>query len=164
MRAATGFLAGAAALAAGVSAAAAGLSPIQPRTGALELAATLSSAQAGARPVALTLTLQTALECGQAGPARIAVQLPKAAPLPRTLPPAAVVVGGRTPADVRVSGHRIAIDPGRPPGVTCHSITVGGLVIRFTLKAQLGNPRSPGSYTIAVRRGTAVYRTRVAIR
>jgi hypothetical protein len=165
-----------AALTAGASAEAAGPPRIGPIGGATTptpapapsakappLTAKLSTTRPGATRVVLTLRLQTALICGEPGPAPLVVRLPKAAKIPAKLSRLAVVVAGRMPATIRVHGRQVTVSPGRSPGMTCHSITIGTLVIRFTHLAQLENPHSPGRYAVVVRRGTAHYSTKVQI-
>jgi len=127
------------------------------------LTARLSTTRAGAKRVVLTLRLQTALVCGEAGPGAIVVRLPKAAKIPATLPRAAVAVGGHAAAKLRVTGRRVTISPSVSPGMLCQSITIGTLVIRFTHLARLENPRAPGRYTVVVRRGTTRAVAKLAI-
>lgn len=127
------------------------------------LTAKLSTTRAGAKRVALTLQLQTALVCGQAGPTAVVVELPAAARVPARLQRMSVAVGGRPPRAIAVKGRRVTISPARTPGVMCHSVTIGTLVIHFTHAARLENPRKPGRYAVVVRRGTAHYRATITI-
>lgn len=169
-RAGTSFLSIAvAALIGSASASAAGAPQLGPvGTAALgkqapPLTARLSTKRAGAKRVVLTLRLRTALVCGEAGPGAIVVQLPKAARIPARLPRRSVSVGGHGARKLRVKGRRVTISPSVSPGMRCQSITIGTLVIRFTHLARLENPRSPGRYTVVVRRGTARYRATITI-
>jgi hypothetical protein len=39
--------------------------------------------------------------------------------------------------------------------VTCDSIRLGTEVLTFTAAARLGNPKTPGTYSIGIRHGTS---------
>jgi hypothetical protein len=134
--------------------------PITPYGGGLS--ASLSSAKASAKPVVLTLKLVAELVCGRLG-TPLVVALPAAASLPAHLTPTAVLVDGKPAATVAVAANRVTITETEPGGVMCYVVAPGLVTLRFTRSAALGNPGTPGSYTIAVQHGRSTYRTAVHI-
>jgi hypothetical protein len=132
--------------------------------GAATLTAAVSDDRAGAAPVALTLALRTELRCGRLTGISLAIKLPAEAHVPATVPASAVLVGGRSAARVRVSGTSLAVAPPLPRGVICNSITMGVAKIVVTAAAGLGNPATPGTYRVALVRGTQTAAAPLTIR
>jgi hypothetical protein len=147
------------ALAATASAAAA--PPVQP-IGEGSLSASLSTTKANAKPVEVTLKLHAELICGQPG-ARLIVRFPAGVSVPATLAPAAVLVDKTPAAAVAIAAHWVTITTAHRGGVLCYVVAPGLVTLRFTKSAGLGNPASPGTYTITLQRGRSTYRTTVHI-
>jgi hypothetical protein len=157
------LLALAASFAATASAAAAPPVPIGGSpVGEDSLSASLSSMKANAKPVELTLKLHAELMCDQPGSPLI-VALPADASVPTKLAPAAVLVDGKPSAAVAVTAHRVTITTTHVGGLLCHVVAPGLVTLRFTKSARLGNPATPGTYTISVQRGRSTYRTPIHI-
>lgn len=126
--------------------------------------ASLSSTRAGARPVALTVKVHYEMVCGQPGPGRVVVTLPKAADVPAKIDSAAVLVNGNPTPSVSVSGHTVSIAmPLKRPGVSCMVVGPGLLTLTLTRAAGIGNPKSAGTYTIRVLRNALSFTTSVSI-
>ena len=125
--------------------------------------ATLSSTKAGAKPVALTLTVHYEMVCGRPGRGTAIVTLPEAAAVPASIARSAVLVDGEPAPSVSVSGHDVSIAMPLTHGVTCMSIGPGTLTLTLTRAARMGNPKSPGTYTVRIRRGTRSFQARVHI-
>ena len=126
--------------------------------------ATLSTAKAKAKPVTLTLKLHYEMVCGQPGAGKVVVILPQAATVPARVAAEAVLVNDKPSPAVSVSGHDISITmPPKRPGTTCLVVGPGTLTITLTRAAGLGNPKSPGTYTIRVMRNTQSFTTSVVI-
>ena len=109
----------------------------------------VSSSSAGARPVALTVTIGTDLRCGRLNGPSVAVRLPAAARVPRTVPRSAVLVGGAAAGRVSVVGHTVTayLPTGRP---VCNTIAPGVVHVVITRAANIGNPPAPGRYAVVV--------------
>ncbi len=120
----------------------------------------LSSSAAGATAVTATLKLRAELQCGQPGATPLVVQLPAGETVPASLDAADVLVNGKAPAAVDVSGRRVAVTPARPDGVVCDVLAPGPIALRI---GRLGNPPRAGSYAFTVQRGRATYRAAVRI-
>jgi hypothetical protein len=123
----------------------------------------VSSARAGARPVALTVSLRTELQCGRLRGPSVALRLPPQARVPRTIGPSAVLVGGSAAAAVRVTGNTLSINLPRPTGMMCDSITMGVARIVVTRAANVGNPSAPGRYRVSVLQGATAATAPLAI-
>ncbi len=148
------ILAGAAALAAGAGA----TPPPGPAT------AVVSSARHGARPVALTVSFRAELQCGHLMAKAVALGLPAAAVVPRTVPAAAVVVAGRRASSVTVTGHTLTISLTPAIGLaTCNALTVGTARVTVGPAAMIGNPAAPGRYRISVASGGETYAAALTI-
>lgn len=112
--------------------------------------------------MALTLKLRTELICGQPR-SPLVITFPAAMPIPRAFAREAVLVDARPAASATVASHRVTVTAVRPAGAVCDVIGPGLVTILFTKSARLGNPASPGVYTISVRHGGSTYRTTVHI-
>ncbi len=117
---------------------------------------------AGARPARLTVSLSLELRCGKPGPAAIAVSLPRAWRVPKTVARTAVWIDTSHPHAVSVSGHTVTLQPATPNG-TCTVIAPGTIKVKFTRAAKLGNPRKAGRYTVRASIGTQDFGARVSI-
>jgi hypothetical protein len=126
--------------------------------------AVASPARAGARPAVLALTMHYEMQCGRPGPGPVVVALPAAERVPRAIARAGVLVDGRAPRSVGVSGHTVTIGLVPPKGITCMVIGPGTLAVSFTRAAGLGNPAEAGSYRIGVRVGARAFTPRLAVR
>jgi hypothetical protein len=128
--------------------------------------ATLSSSAAGVKPVALTVTFRSELQCGRLTGAALVLKLPKKALVPVAIPASAVLVGGKPSARVGVAGRLITIAlPARAKGImTCDSIVIGLAKIVVTRAAGLGNPRPRGTYTVTVSHGAETFAAPLEIR
>ena len=131
--------------------------------GADMLTVSLSNAQAGAKRVALTLKLHTELICGQPGPSPLVVKLPAAASVPTVISRRAVLVGTRPARAIAVHGNTIRVAPPPHKGLLCDVVAPGTITVRFAKAARIGNPESPGTYTISLRRGRSTYAGSVRI-
>lgn len=126
--------------------------------------ASLAPATAGAEPVALTVKVHYEMVCGQPGLGTAVVTLPEAAAVPSTIDESAALVNGKPTPHISVSGHDVTITlPPRRPGVTCMVMGPGTLTLTLTRAARLANPKSPGTYTIRIRRGSRSFQARVHI-
>lgn len=121
------------------------------------LTVSLSSTRPGVRPVVLMLKLHTELICGQPGPAPLIVKLPAAASVPASLARTAVVVDARAARAIAVRGHTVTVTPPRHEGLLCDIVAPGTVTLRFTKRARIGNPGSPGTYAVSLQRGRAHY-------
>jgi hypothetical protein len=128
------------------------------------LSVTLSNARAGARPVAVKLTIRAELQCGRLVGGTVAVRLPAAARLPRSISRTAVLVGGRPSAGVAVAGRTLTISVAQPAGVICTVIAPGRALVTLTRAAGFGNPPHAGRYLFSVERRGVVLKTHVTIR
>jgi hypothetical protein len=122
--------------------------------------ATIAAApnRAGARPVLLTISIHTLLQCGRLGARKIVVDLPTRARVPDVVPASAVLVGNAHPRAVIVRGHTITIVQRKPPGVICASLTFGAQKVLVKRTAGIGNPPTSGRYTFVVRLAAHVLR------
>jgi hypothetical protein len=134
--------------------------PLPPTGSATAVAA---PATAGARPVTLTLKLRYEMQCARPGAGPLVVSLPKAMHVPRTLARSSVVLGGKPPASVSVTGHVVVLTLPPQHGVTCMVIGPGTLTVVFARAAGLGNPAAAGSYPIAVRIGAHAFTPHLAV-
>ena len=133
-----------------------------PRTGSA-LAAS-APATAGARRVTLTLTMRYEMQCGWPGAGPLVVSLPAAMRVvPHTITRAVVRVDGKPPATVSVTGHVIVFTLPPRRGVTCMEIGPGALTVVFAPAAEIGNPKKPGAYPIAVRIGAHSFTARLRV-
>jgi len=126
--------------------------------------AVATPATAGARPAALTLTLRYEMQCGRPGAGPIVVSLPAAERVPHAIARANVLVDGKAPRSVSVSGHAVTIALVLPHGITCMVIGPGTLTVSFTRAAGLGNPAAAGRYRAGVRVGARTFAPRFTIR
>ena len=127
------------------------------------LSVRLSSARAGARPVTVKLTVRTELQCGRLVGGTVAVRLPAAASVPRSISRNAALIGGRPSAGVTISGRTLTIAVPQPRGVICTVIGPGQAVVTLTRRAGLGNPARAGRYVVAVVLRGVVLKTHVTI-
>ena len=74
-----------------------------------------------------------------------------------------MTVNGIRPAAVSVSSHGVEIVLARPPGVTCYSIALGPLQIRFAPSVHIGIGTRHTAHA-TVRHGAQTYPARVTIR
>jgi hypothetical protein len=126
------------------------------------LSVSLSSWKAKVRPVALTLKLHTELICGQPR-SPLVVGFPAGLSVPDAFAPGSVLVDAKPAASVAVAARRVTVTARRPGGVLCDVIGPGLVTIQFTKSAWLGNPSSPGAYTISVEHGGSTDRATVRI-
>ena len=113
----------------------------------------VSDTHPGVRPVALKVKFGSQLQCGHVVGPPLAITLPSAERMPRTVSPNAVLVNGKPSASVTLSGHLLTIRTARPQ-VLCDVIGPGTVAIALTRTANLGNPAHAGTYRVSVRRGT----------
>jgi hypothetical protein len=132
-----------------------------PRTGSATAVA--APATAGARPVTLTLKLRYEMQCGRPGAGPLVVSLPAAEHVPHALARSTVVLDGKPPASVSVTGHVVVLTLPPQQGVTCMVIGPGTLTVVFTRAAGLGNPAAAGSYPIAARIGAHTFTPHLAV-
>lgn len=126
--------------------------------------AAVAPATAGAKHVALTVKVHYEMVCGQPGVGTAVVTLPTAVAVPSRIAESAALVNGKPAAHVSVSHHAVTITmPPRRPGVTCMVMGPGTLTLTLTHAAGLANPKSAGTYTIRVQRGTRSFQARVHI-
>ena len=118
----------------------------------------LSNNHAGARPVALTVSFRTELQCGRLQGRTVSLQLPQAERMPASVPASAVLIGTSTASRVAVSGRTLEIGLPVPHGVTCEALAPGVVRIAVARAANLGNPAAAASYAVVVRHATGVAR------
>jgi len=121
------------------------------------LQVTQSTKTAGARPVALTVRFQGWLQCQQPIDAPITIVLPPAWKVPSTVAVSSVTVSGRAPAAVTRVRQRISVKPAPPIGLRCDVEIRGPIVVKVEKSANLGNPRKPGRYRIALDQGASLH-------
>ena len=116
------------------------------------VSASLSKTSAGARDVGLTIELRpVALQCGRLGVRTLSITLPAAMRVPRSIPADAVQVGVQHVSSVATTGRTVVLSFSYPVHrMTCDSMVLGPLRIRFTAAAGLGNPSRAGTYAFAV--------------
>ena len=124
----------------------------------------LSSLRTGARPVALTLTLAFEMQCGYPGPGPVLIEFPRQQRLPATLTRSQVLVDGRSARSVGINGRTVSIGLAPLPRIICMEISMGRLAITFTAAADLGNPVTAGTYTLAVTRASSTFEVPFTIR
>jgi hypothetical protein len=117
----------------------------------------LSTTRAGARPVAVRLTLSYDMQCGYPGRGPLVVALPRGERVPAALGPAQVLVDGRRPASLGLSGDVLTVGLQPPPRVMCDVIGPGRLVLELERSAGLGNPGRAGLYTIRASVGQGTF-------
>jgi hypothetical protein len=125
---------------------------------------TLSSSKAGAQNVGLTLRMPTVLQCGRPRGGPVALTLPAAAHVPRTIALAAVTVNRKAPSAVSVKGHVVTVGLPVLHGMICDSLVDGVLQLQIAPKASLRNPAHAGTYSIAVRQGHESYVVPITVR
>jgi hypothetical protein len=123
--------------------------------------ATLSSSRAGARAVGVALTFETAYVCGR--PRAVVITLPAGETVPARLAQGTVKVNGNAAPAVTVHGRSVTVSAPPGGGVMCDSIRRGPEVVAFTARAGLGNPKTPGRYSIGIRHGTALVSAAITI-
>jgi hypothetical protein len=127
--------------------------------------AQLSSSAAGAKHVALSLSFRTELRCGGLMGARtLVVALPLKSRVPATIPASAVTVAGKAVSNVGVSGHAVTLTLAPPRGMMCDSVRVGSARVVVAAAAGIGNPKSPGTYSVKVTHGSETFAAPLAIR
>jgi hypothetical protein len=125
------------------------LPPIQAESPTLVVRAL--PAQAGARPVQLMLRLRGRLSC-TSPTVSLAVGLSSSVRMPATLPAHDVVVDGVTARTAAIEGHVVALTA-RPRAKACGPFAGDTITVTFTDGARLGNPLTPGSYSVWMRAG-----------
>jgi hypothetical protein len=125
---------------------------------------TLSSSKAGAKNVGLTLRMPTVLQCGRPRGGPVALTLPAAVHVPRTIALAAVTVNGKAPSIVSVKGHVVTVGLPVPHGMICDSLVDGVLQLQIAPKASLRNPTKAGKYSVTVQQGHESYVVAVTVR
>lgn len=119
--------------------------------------ATLSTSAAGAKPVAITISLHTELQCGRLIGGAVVATFPRQVRLPSVIAAANVLVGTRAARSVAVAGRVVTIAMPLPRGVICASIKPGVAKIVWTRAAGIGNPKSAGTYTVRLRHGSETF-------
>ena len=125
--------------------------------------AALSTSAAGAKPVAITISLRTELQCGRLVGGSLVVTFPRKMRVPASINATSVLVGSRAAKSVTVARRVVTVAVPLPRGMICASIAPGMAKITFLRAAGLGNPKSPGVYTLTVRRGAATFGSRFRI-
>lgn len=143
---------------------AAGAGPAAARGSQTSASVTLSSRVVGKRPVAVKLRLGYEMQCGYPGPGPIVVVFPKREHVPKAILADAVLVDGKHPPAVGVSGRKVTVELPPPPQVMCDVIAEGHVTIAFTKAARLGNPGRAGEYAIVARRGKTAFHATYRIR
>jgi hypothetical protein len=124
----------------------------------------VSTSAAGAKHVTLTVSFRTELRCGLLmGSRTLVLGLPAKERVPATVPGAAVKVGGRAASKVSMSGHAVTITLAPPRGMMCDSVRIGVARIVVAGAAGIGNPRSPGTYSVKVTHGSETFAAPLAI-
>jgi hypothetical protein len=111
----------------------------------------------------LTLAVRTELQCGRLNGGELVVRLPVQERLPATVAASAVLVGGKPSGAVAVAGHTLTVSIPRPRGMMCDVIGPGTVTVVLTRAANLGNPKSAGSYPLVVARGADQFKTTLRI-
>jgi hypothetical protein len=138
---------------AGVGTASAGVH-ITPSPLATSLSVSLSSRSPGARPVAVTLKVHAELQCGRLTAGTLVFRFPAAERLPKTIAAGDATISGHASAKVTVEGRTVSIVQKPRTGVMCDVIAPGVVTVLLSKDAGLGNPASPGLYTVSLLRGT----------
>ena len=128
------------------------------------LSVTLSNNRVGARPIVMTLALQTELQCGHLFGGTLVVRLPAGERVPKAIPAKAVLISGLPSRGVSVSGHELTVQVPRPTGVMCAVLGPGTAKIVLTRAAGLGNPARAGSYRVSLTRAGDQLQARFTIR
>lgn len=100
---------------------------------------------ASAHHIRLTLTLRYQMQCNYPGAGPLVVTFPKALKVPKQLAAGAVQLAGK-PIAGKVDGRQVTVTIKPPTGVLCGAMGPGTLKLVFTRKANLANPKRPGSY------------------
>jgi hypothetical protein len=104
---------------------------------ALVITGAIASPACAATAKRVTVTAQRyPLVCGQAT-GLIKVLFPAAVRVPRKIPAAAVTVNGRVASTVTVAGRTVSVIVPKKPGLTCLSIVLGKVTIKFAPRANL---------------------------
>ena len=119
--------------------------------------AALSTSAAGAKPVAITISLRTELQCGRLVGGSLVVTFPRKMRVPASINATSVLVGSRAAKSVTVASRVVTVAVPLPRGMICASIAPGVAKVTFLRAAGLGNPKSPGAYTLTVRRGAETF-------
>jgi hypothetical protein len=114
----------------------------------------VSPSAAEAKPVAVTSSLRTELQCGRLVGGSLVVTFPRQMRVPRAIGAASVHVGTRAARSVTVAGRVVTVAVPLPRGVICDSIAPGVAKLTFSRAAGIGNPTSPGAYFFMLRRGS----------
>lgn len=122
-----------------------------------------SSSRPGARPVQLSLTFRTMLQCGSAAGVWN-VTLPAAAHVPSSVDAGAVLVNRRAASKVAVDANRISVTVARSGGILCDIVAPGKVTLVFTRSAALGNPAHAGRYGLTVAHARTSLRGMLKIR
>jgi hypothetical protein len=127
---------------------------ITPSPLATSLEVGLSSRSPGARPVVVTLKVHAELQCGRLTQGTLVFRFPAAERLPKAVAPASVTIAGRASAKVTVDGRTVSIVQTPRTGAMCDVIAPGIVTVVLAKAANVGNPASPGLYTVSLMRGT----------
>jgi len=120
--------------------------------------AQVSTSTAGAKHVRLIVSFRTELRCGRLmGSRTLVLGLPAKARVGATVPATAVTVGGTAASNVSVSGHTVTIALAPPRGAMCDSVRVGVAKIVVAGAAGIGNPGTPGTYSVRVAHGSETF-------
>jgi hypothetical protein len=132
--------------------------------GAVPATAQVSSSAAGAKHVTLTVSFRTELRCGHLmGTRTLVLGLPAKARLDAAVPASAVKIGGTAASKVSVSGHAVTVTLAPPRGMMCDSVRVGVAKIVLAGAAGIGNPSTPGTYSVKVTHGAETFTAPLAI-
>jgi hypothetical protein len=124
----------------------------------------LSSSRAGARPVVLTMQLRYAMQCARPGPGPLVVSFPAGERFPARLAADAVLVDGHPATQVERTGRAVSVALPIEHGPLCDVIAPGVLELVFTRSAGIGNPSSPGRYSLTARTPRVSGRATMTIR
>jgi hypothetical protein len=108
-------------------------------------------AQAGVRPVQLVFQLRGRLSC-TSPTVSLSVGLSPSVRMPATLPSHDVLVDGVTTRTAAIKGHVVALTA-RPRAKACGPFAGDAVTVTFMDGARLGNPLTPGSYSVWLRAG-----------
>lgn len=117
----------------------------------------LSNSAAGAKPVAMTISLRTELQCGRLTGGPLVVTFPRQVHVPGEIASAAVLIGSRASRSVTVAGHVVTVAMPFPRGVMCDSIGPGVAKVTFTRASGLVNPKSAGAFVLKLRHGSETF-------
>jgi hypothetical protein len=124
---------------------------------------TASSQATSAHHVRIAMTLHYEMQCNYPGAGPLVVTFPKALKVPKQLAAGAVQLAGK-PIAATIDGRQVTVTIKPPTGALCGVMGPGILKLVFTRKANLANPRRPGSYRFAATHITHDFTAKLAIK